>query len=84
MEGDDVVLKRLPEISCDYCHINLEGERTWETVFEADKQYAVHKCGCGKHKWMNVGLEGFDPRDFFSKQNSTVESAFPKVFEREG
>ena len=81
MAEENVALNQLVQISCDYCNINLEGEDGWESVFEADKQYCVHKCVCGKRKWVSVGLEGFDPRPFFQKQNFEVESAFPKVFE---
>jgi hypothetical protein len=75
-------LSNLVEISCDYCHINLEGETKWESIFEADKHYIIHNCECGKRKWLAVGLEGFDPRTFFEKQSVEVESSFPKVFEK--
>ncbi len=83
MDEIDPTLSKILEISCDYCHINLCGNDGWESHFEADQQYAVRKCGCGKRKWVSVGLQGFDPRNFFEKQSSIVESSFPKVFEKE-
>lgn len=83
MEELDPALSRILEISCDYCDLSLESSGTWESHFEADKQYAICNCACGKEKWVPVGLEGFDPRTFFEKQSREVESSFPKVFERE-
>ncbi len=76
-------LPPLPKISCDYCHANLEDCTDWKSHFEADKQYAIQTCGCGKKKWVSVGMEGFDPRSFFQKQSHEVVSNFPKVFEKE-
>ncbi|MAG60655.1 hypothetical protein CL619_02600 [archaeon] len=79
----EAALPKILEISCDYCHINLEGKDGWECHFEADQQYSIKKCGCGKRKWVSVKLDGFDPRNFFEKQSKEVESNFPKGFEKE-
>ena len=83
MNEVDPAIPKVHEISCDYCDLILDDHEGWESHFEADKQYAVCKCACGKRKWVPVGLEGFDPRNFFTKQSREVESDFPRVFERE-
>ena len=83
MEELDPALPQILEISCDYCDASLERTNEWESHFEADRQYAICSCDCGKKKWVPVGLAGFDPRNFFEKQSVNVESSFPKVFEKE-
>lgn len=83
MDESNVKSPVIMQISCDYCHTILEGECGWDSHFEADKQYAVKQCNCGKRKVVPVELQGFDPRDFFEKQSKTVESGFPTVFEKQ-
>ena len=83
MKDIEAPLAKILDISCDYCDITLDDKDDWESHFEADQQYAVCRCSCGKHKWVSVGLEGFDPRNFFDKQNTEVKSNYPRVFERE-
>ena len=72
-----------PCICCDYCDANMDDCADWESHFEADKQYAMRTCSCGKKKSISVGMEGFDPRSFFQKQAQEVVSNYPKVFEKE-